>query len=67
MCTSDYVGLGKFNNLFITQNLWKIDFEDSRNEKSTILIHLDALNFKFFEFVHFLKTEIYQNSQIQSP
>ena len=32
-----------------------------------ILTHLEALNFDFHEFLHFLKAVIYQIDKIQSP
>ena len=47
--------------------LRQINFADFRRAKSTILIHLEALNFDFYEFLHFLKAEIYQMNKIQSP
>ena len=37
------------------------------SEKSIIFAHLEALKFEFDEFLHFLKTENYQNHHIQSP
>ena len=35
--------------------------------KSAVLVHLGALNFDFYEFLHFLKAEIYQINKIQGP
>ena len=35
--------------------------------KNAILIHLEALNFDFYEFLHFLMTETYQMKKILSP
>ena len=40
---------------------------DSSIAKSAILTHLEALNCDFYEFMHFLKAEIYQMNQIQTP
>ena len=42
----------------IIQILREINFEDSRSAKSAILTRLEALNFNFHEFLHFLKAEI---------
>ena len=35
-------------------------------QKSAILPHYEALNFEFYEFLHFLKAEIHQIIRIQS-
>ena len=51
----------KFHSFSITQILREITFGDSRSAKSAILTHLEALNFDLYEFLHFLKTEMYQN------
>ena len=45
----------------------EINFWDSRSAKSTILTHLEALNFDFYQFLHFLKAEMYQINKILSP
>ena len=58
--------LWKFHDFSITQILREINFGDSRSAKSAILTHLEALNFDFNEFLHFLKAEFYQINQIQS-
>ena len=42
----------------VTQILREINIGDSRSEKSAILTNLEALNFDFCEFLHFLKAEI---------
>ena len=34
--------------------------------KIDIFTHLEALNFDFYEFLHFLNAEKYQNEKIQS-
>ena len=57
----------KFHNFPITQILREIKFRDTRSANSAILAHADTLNFDFYEFLHFLKAEIYQFHQIQSP
>ena len=50
----------KFHNFSITQILREINFEYSRSAKSTILTHLEAVNFDFYEILHFLKAEKHQ-------
>ena len=56
----------KFHNFHITEILREINFEDSRSAKSSILTHLEALNCYFYEFLQFLKAQIYQIVRIQS-
>ena len=53
--------------LFIAKMLREINFEDSWSAKSTILTHLEPLNFDFYEFLHFLKAEIHHINKISSP
>ena len=50
----------QFYDFSITQILREIIFGDSWSAKSAILTHLEALNFDFYGFFHFLKAEIYQ-------
>ena len=57
----------KFQDFCITENLREINFEDSRSAKSTISIHLEALNFGFYDFLHFLKAGIFQKSKFRAP
>ena len=57
----------KFYDFPITQILCEINFEESGSAKSAILTYLEAVNFDFYEFLHFQKAEIYQNNQIHSP
>ena len=57
----------KFQDFPVTQILREINFWDSKNAKLAILTHLEALNFDFQEFLHFLKAVIYQIDKIQSP
>ena len=52
----------KFHNLLREINFW-----DSRGAKSAILTHLEAPNFDFYEFFHFLKAEINQINKNQNP
>ena len=61
------VTVWKLQNFSITQILHEINFGDPRSAKSAILTHLEVLNIDFYEFLHFLKAENYQNNQIQSP
>ena len=53
----------QFKNFSITQILHETNFGESRSAKSAILINLEAHNFEFYDFLHFLKAEI---DQIQS-
>ena len=46
---------GNFMIFPITQILREIKFGDSRSAKSAILTHLEALNWDFYDFLHFLK------------
>ena len=59
--------LWKCHDFCIIQILREINLEDSRNAKSAILTHFKALNFDFYEFLHFLKAEIYLTNKNQSP
>ena len=45
----------------------EINFEDFWSAKSAILTLLEALNFYFYLFLHFLKVEIDQINQILGP
>ena len=42
-----------------TQIFREIKMEDSWSAKSAILTHLEALNLDVYEFLHFLKADIY--------
>ena len=44
----------------------EINIGDPRSVKSAILTHLEALNFDFYEFGHFLSAESYQNRNFRS-
>ena len=57
----------KYDVFSITQILREINFVDSRIVKSAILTHLQALNFDYQEFLHFLKAEVYQINKHLSP
>ena len=48
----------------ITQILREINFGDSGSAKFANLKHLEALNFDFYAFFHFLKAEIVQMNKI---
>ena len=45
----------KFHNFSTTQILCEICFRDFRSAKSAIFTQFEALNFDFYEFLHFLK------------
>ena len=57
----------KFREFSISQILREINFGDSRSAKFAISTHLQALNFDLYDFLHFLKAEIYQINHFQSP
>ena len=57
----------KFDKFSIAHILREINFWNSKSAKLAILTHLEALNFDFQEFLHFLKAVIYQIDKIQSP
>ena len=54
----------EIQDFFIAQFLREINFEDSKSATSAISTHLVALNFTFYDFLHFLKAEI---NQLQIP
>ena len=51
----------------ITQILREINFVDSIRAKSAILTHLEALNFDFYQFLHFWEAEIAQINKLRAP
>ena len=57
----------KFENYSVTQILREIKVGVSRVSKSAILRIAEALKYEFYEFLHFLKTEIYQVDKVQGP
>ena len=57
----------KFHDVSTSQFLREIKFWDSRSAKSAIITHSEALNFDYYEFLHFLKAEIYQINKTQTP
>ena len=56
----------KFHDFSVTQILREINFEVFRSAKSAISTYLEALNYEFHEFLHFLKAEIYQINKFQT-
>jgi len=54
----------KLYNFPITQILREIIFGVSRNAKSGISTHIQALNFDFMPFLHFLKAQIWKINQM---
>ena len=57
----------KFHDFYITQILREINSVDFRSAISGLLALLEALNFDFYEFLHFLKAKFYQINKIHSP
>ena len=56
----------KFHDFSYTLILREIKVDkSSKVSKSAILTHLEALNFYFYEFLHFLKADIYHINTIQ--
>ena len=51
----------------IAQIFREIDFRDSWSAKFATLTQLVVPNSDFYEFLHFLKADIYQINKIQSP
>ena len=61
-----YITVWKFQDFSITQVLGEIKFWDSRSAKFAISRHLEAQNFNFCGFLHFLKAVVDQSDKIQS-
>ena len=57
----------KFQDFSITHILCENKVRESRVSKSAILINCEALNFEFYEFLHFLRAQIDQINKFQSP
>jgi len=55
-----------FQDFSTIQILREINFGDSLRAKSAILAHLEALNFDFYAFLHFLKAELSLTNKILS-
>ena len=56
-----------FHDFPITQISREINFGGSRSAKSAISKHLEAVNFYFHEFLHFLDARIDQMNKFKSP
>ena len=56
----------KFQTFSITQILREINFWDSRSTKSTILPHLEAVNFDFYEFCTLDRLKLTKLTKIRS-
>ena len=56
----------KLQNFSVTLILREINFGDSKSAKYAILSQLEALNFDFYDFVHFLKVENYQINKMRA-
>ena len=57
----------KFLDFSVIQILREINFEESRSSKTAILGILEALNFDFYKFLHFLKAEIIKLTKFRAP
>ena len=57
--TSVHFTVWKFHDFSISDFLREINFEDSESSKSAILTYLEALIIDIYEFLQFLKAEIY--------
>ena len=55
-----YHTVWKFHDFSISQILREIKVEEYKSAKSAIWTHLEALNFYFYGFLHFLEAEINQ-------
>ena len=51
---------------FYHSDFRQINFGVSRSAKSAISTHIEAVNFDFDEFLHFLEAEIGQITKVQS-
>ena len=56
-----------FVNFFITHILLEIRVGDFGGQKTAILTQLEALNFNFDEFLHFLKSELTKLTKSRAP
>ena len=56
----------KLQNFSVTHILREINFGDFKSAKYAILSQLKALNFDFYDFLHFWKAENYQINKIPS-
>ena len=56
----------KFHVFSITQILREINLGDFTSAKFAILSYLGSMNFRFYQYLQFLKAEIYQINKIQS-
>ena len=62
-----FVAVWKFHDFAITKILREINLGHSKIAKSVILTNSEALNFDFYEFLRFMKDEIYQINKSQKP
>ena len=67
MISSNDNTVWKLQNFSVTQILREIKVGWYGVSKSSILTHLEALDFDSYEFLHFLNAEIDQMNKIQSP
>ena len=57
----------KLRNFTVTQILREIKVNENRVSKSVFLPHLEALNFDFYEFLHFFMVEIVRLTKFKAP
>ena len=57
----------KFHEFSITQILREINCRDFKSVKLAILTHLEALNFDFYGFLHFLKLKMTKLTEFRAP
>ena len=56
-----------FQEFSVIQILREINFGDSRSAKSIILMHFEAPNCAFYEFLHILKAKITKWATFRAP
>ena len=62
-----FITVWKFHDFSLTQILREINFGDSTSAISAILTHLQALDFEFYEFLHYLMAEIKKSTKFRAP
>ena len=65
--TRNLLTVWNFQDFCITEILREINFVNSRSAKSVILTQLGALNFDFYEFLHFLRLKYTKLTKVPSP
>ena len=57
----------EFSEFFVTHISGEIYFDIYRSSKTALFGFLEALNFDFYEFWHFLKAEMYPIQKLSAP